>query len=98
MKVTNLRTDSSPQIVLAKFVMLIDWQKLHDTKVLLWPRGWCEDILGRPEYQLRTTVSGTTDTEIVKVSLELADIMGRGIDGRNAGGGEVVLPEIGGVV
>jgi hypothetical protein len=43
-------------------------------------------------------VSGTTDTEIVKVSLELADIMGRGIDGRNAGGGEVVLPEIGGVV
>ena len=95
-KVTNFRTNSSPQIVLAKFVVLVDWQKLHDTKILLRPQGRCEDILGRPEYQLGTAVSGTTDTEIVKVGLKLADIIRRGLEG--IPGKRVLLPEIGGVV
>jgi hypothetical protein len=86
-KVTNLRTNSSPQIVLAKFVVLVDWPKLHETRILLWPRGRCEDIPGRPEDQL-----GTPYTEIVKVGLKLGDIVARGLDRRNAGGGGV-LPE-----
>ena len=77
-KVTNLRTNSSPQIVFAKFVVLVDWQKPHGTRILLWPRERCEDILGRPEDQLGTPASGTPDTEIVKVDLELRDIVGRG--------------------
>ena len=99
-KVTSLRTSSSPhwQIVLSKFVVLVDWQKLRETTILLSPRGRCEDILGRPEDQLRTPASGTPDPEIVKVGLELGDIVARGLDGRNAGGG--VLPEpavVGGV-
>jgi len=96
-KVTKLRTSSSPQITLSKFVVLVDWQKPHETTILLSPRGRCEDILGRPEDQLRTPASGTPDTEIVKVGLELGDIVARGLDGRNAGG---VLPEtavVGGV-
>jgi len=41
------------------------------------------------------------DTEIVKVGLELGEIVARGLDGRNAGGGGVLLPEtavVGGVV
>ena len=78
-KVTNLSTNDSPQIVLAKFVVLIDWPKPHETRILLWPRGRCEDILGRPEDQLGTPAAGTSDTEIVKVGLlkvglELADV------------------------
>jgi hypothetical protein len=100
-KVTNLRTNSSPQIVLAKFVVLVDWPKPHETRILLWPGGRCEDILGCPEDQLGTPASGTSDTEIVKVGLELGDIVARGLDGRNAGGGGVLLPEtavVGGVV
>jgi hypothetical protein len=48
-KVTNLRTNISPQIVLAKLVVLIDWPKPHETKIVLWRGGGCEDILGRPE-------------------------------------------------
>src|SRR5258706_7171515 len=36
-KVTNLRTNSSPQIALAKFVVLVDRLKLHETRILLWP-------------------------------------------------------------
>jgi len=88
--------DGSPQIVLAKFVVHVDWQKLHYTKILLQPRGQCEDILGRLEYQLGTAVSGTMDAEIVKVGLKLTDIIGRGLK-RNPGEG-VLLPEIGGVV
>jgi hypothetical protein len=91
-KVTNLRTNSSPQIVLAKFVVLVDWPKPHATRILLWPH--CEDILGRPEDQLGTSAAVTPDTEIVKVGLELGDIVGRGLDGRNAGG---VLLETAGV-
>lgn len=35
----------------------------------------------------------TPDTEVVKVGLELGDVIGRGQDGRNAEGG-VLLPEI----
>jgi hypothetical protein len=97
-KVTNLRTSSSPQIVLSKFVVLVDRQKPHETTILLSPRGLYEDILGRPEDQLGTPASGTPDTEIVKVGLELGDIVARGLDGRNTGG--VLLPEtavVGGV-
>jgi hypothetical protein len=82
-KVTNLRTSSSPQIVLSKFAVLVDWQKPHETTILHSPRGRCEDILGRPEDQLGTPASGTPDTEIVKVGLELGDIVARGPDGRN---------------
>jgi len=74
-KITNLRTNSGPQIVYAKFVVLVDWQKPHETSIMLWPRGRCEDILGCPEDQL-----GTPDTEIVKVDLELRNIVGRGLD------------------
>src|SRR6267142_4092086 len=95
-KVTNRRTNSTPQIVLAKFVVLVDWPKLLETNILPWPRGRSEDILGRPEDQLGTPASGTPDTEIVKVGLKLGDIVG---NGRNAGGG-VLLPEtavVGGV-
>ena len=94
-KVTNLRTNGSPQIAFAKFVVLVDWQKPHETKILLWPRGRCEDILGRSEDQLGTPASGTPDTKIVKVGgpplllrylgwatvgLELRDIIQRGLD------------------
>jgi hypothetical protein len=74
-EVTNLRTNSSPQIVLAKFVVLVDWLKPHETRILLWPRRRRENILGRPEDQLGTPTSGTPDTEIVKVGLELGDIV-----------------------
>ena len=79
-KVTNPRTDSSPQIVLAKFVVLVDWPKLLETNILPWPRGRSEDILGRPEDQLGTPTSGTRDTEIIKVGLKLGDIVGRGLN------------------
>ena len=79
-KVTNFKTNSSPQIVYAKFVVLVDWQKPHDTRIVLWPRGRIEGILGRPEDQLGTPASGTSNTEIVKVGLELRKIVGRGPD------------------
>ena len=79
-KVTNLRTNGSPQIVFAKFGVLIDWQKPHETKILPWPRGRCEDILGRSEDQLGTPASGTPDPEIIMVGLELRDIVRRGLD------------------
>src|SRR5258708_2787278 len=82
-KVTNLGTNSSPQVVIAKFFMLIDLQKLHKTRILLRPRGRCEDVLGRPEDQLGTQASGTPNTVIVKVGLELGDVVF--LDGRNAG-------------
>ena len=91
-EVTNLRTNSSPQITLAKFVVLIDWLKSHATRIVPLPRGRCVNILGRPVDQLRTQAIGTPDTEIVKGGLELGDIVGRGPDGRNAVGG-VILPE-----
>ena len=92
-KVTNPRTNGSPQIVLAKFVMLVDWPKLHETRILPWPRGRSEDILGCLENQLETPVSGTSDTEIVMVGLKFGDIVGRELDGRNDGGGGVLLAE-----
>ena len=79
-KITNLGTNSSPQIVYAEFAVLVDWQKPHETMIMLWPRGRCEDILGRPEDQLGTPASGTPDTEIVKVGLEPRNITGRGLD------------------
>ena len=91
-KVTNHGTNSRPHIALAKYVVLVDWSKLHVTRFLLWPRGRCEDILGRPEDQLGTSASGTPETEIVKVGLKLGDFVGRGLDGRNAAGG-AILPE-----
>jgi hypothetical protein len=75
-------------------VVLVDWPKLHETSILHWPRGRSEDILGRPEDQLGTPASGTPDTEIVKVGLKLGDVVGRGLDRRNAGGGGVLLHEI----
>ena len=74
-KVINLGTNSSPQTVLAKFLMLVDWQEPHETKNLLWPRGRCEGILGRPEDQLGAPASETPDTEIIKVSLKIGDIV-----------------------
>lgn len=74
-KVTNLGTNSSPQIVPAKLVVLVDWPKQHETKILLWTRGRCENILGRPKDQLGTPMSRTPDTKIVKVSLDLGDII-----------------------
>ena len=51
-KVINLMTNSSPQAVLAQFGVLVDGEKLHHTKVLRWPRGWREDICGRPVDEL----------------------------------------------
>ena len=56
--------------------MLIDWQKPHGTNIFFWPRHW-EDILGRPEDQLGTPAYGTPDTVIVKVGLDLRDVVGR---------------------
>ena len=88
--VTNLRTNSSPQIVFAKFMVLVDWLKPHGMKIF-WPQRRCEDILGRPEDQLGTPECGAPDTKIVKVDLELGDIVARGLDGRNARG--VAPPE-----
>jgi len=61
-------------------MVLVDWQKPHETRIVLWPRGCFEGILGRPEDQLGTPASGTSNTEIVKVGLELRDIMGRRLD------------------
>jgi hypothetical protein len=78
--------------------MLVDWQKLHDASILLC-QGWCEDILGRPEDQLRTPASVTPDTKVVKIRLKLGNFIARGLNGRNTGG--VVLTEIavvGGVI
>jgi len=83
--VTSLETNSSPKIVLAKLVVLVDGPKLHETKIVLWPRGRFEDILRRPEDQLGTPSSVAPDIEIVKVGLELGDSVGRGLDGRNTG-------------
>ena len=74
-KVTNLGANSSPQIVPAKLVVLIDWPKQHEMKILLWTRGHCENILGCPKDQLGTPMSRTLDTKIVKVSLDLGDII-----------------------
>ena len=65
--------------------MLVDWPKPHETMIPLC-RGRREDILGRPEYQLGTPPI-TSDTEIAKVSLELGDIIRRGLKG-------ILLPEI----
>ena len=73
-------------------MVLVDWQKLHKTGILLWSQGRREDILGRSEDQLGTPASGTLDTEIVKVGLELRDIVERRLDRRNAGGFR--LPEV----
>jgi hypothetical protein len=88
-KVTNLITNISPQIVLSKLVVLVDWPKPHDTTISPWPRGRCEDIAGRPEDQLGTPAFGAPKAEIVKVCFELGDIV-RGPNGRGARG---VLPE-----
>ena len=81
--VMNLRTNSSPQIIFAKFMVLVDWLKPHGMKIF-WPRRCCEDILGRLEDQLWTPECGAPDTKIVKVGLEFRDIVARGLDGRNA--------------
>ena len=63
--VTNLRTNGSPQIVLAKFAVPVDWPKLHEMGILLWPRGGAMS-LGRPEDQLGTPASRTPDAKKVK--------------------------------
>ena len=79
--------------------MLVDWQKPHVTRILLWHRGCSEDIHGCPEDQLGTPASGTPNAEIVKVGPELRDVVGRRLEWRNAGG--VRFPEtavVGGVV
>jgi len=73
---------SSYVVLIAKYVVRIHWPKhlLHETSIFLWPRGRCGDILGHPEDQF-----GPAVTEIVKMRLELRDIVAR-LDGRNAGG------------
>ena len=91
-KVINLMTNSSPQAVLAQFGVLVDGEKLHHTKVLHWPRGWREDICGRPVDELGAKLSLAADTIIVEVGLELGDTMGSGVDGNEAGR-IVVVPE-----
>ena len=73
-KVTNFRTNSSLQIVFARFVAPADWQKPHETRILLWPRGRCEDILGCTEDRLGTPAPGTPDTAVgVSESSELGE-------------------------
>jgi len=77
----NLRTNSSPQIVLAKSVVLVDWPKLHETRISLWPRGRCENILGRPKDQLETPASGASNSngelQARGLPLLLGDIVAR---------------------
>jgi len=55
-KVTNPRMNSIPQIIFAKFVVVIDWQKLHDMRALLWLQGHYENILGHLERSIPVTL------------------------------------------
>jgi hypothetical protein len=65
LKVANLGSNSSPQIILAKSMVLIDWLKPHETRILLRPGGHSEYVLGCPEDQLGAPASGTPDSKIV---------------------------------
>jgi hypothetical protein len=91
---TNLRTIGCPQFGVAKLVVLVNWEEPHETRVLLWPHGRWKDNLRGPEDQLETAASATPETKIVKMRLELGDLVARGL---YAGGFIVVFPETSGV-
>ncbi len=88
-------TNSCPQTVLAQFGVLVDGEKLHHTNILRWPRGWREDIRGRPVDQLGAKMSLSADAEIVEVRLELGDAVASGVDGNQAGSIVIELEMLG---
>jgi hypothetical protein len=74
---TNLRTNAIPQTLLAEFVIFGNGTKLHQTTIGLRPMGRDEFVGGRPVDKLGTATTGTRETGIVKVGLDLGHIMGR---------------------
>src|ERR1700722_5236909 len=89
---TNLSTNIIPQIILTQFVILRNGTKLHQTMVGLRASGRDEFLLLSrcPVDKLGTATTGTGETRIVKVWLELGDIVGRGLHRRNARRGAIV--------
>ena len=74
-KVTNLLTNSCPEVGLAQFFVFVDTKKLHNTRVVLWPSRGCKDIHRCPEDELGARMSVATETKVIKMSLELGDFI-----------------------
>ena len=51
--------------------MVVDAEKLHNARVVLWASRRHKDIRRRPEDELGAQVSVAADTEVIKVLLEL---------------------------
>ena len=69
--------------------MFVNTKKLLNMKVVLWPSGWCKDVLRCPEDKFQARLSIATDTEIVKVLFRLRDFVYR-LDRSYA---NIVLPD-----
>ena len=69
----------------------MDAKKLHNANVMVWSSKRGKDIRRRPEDELGAKVSVATESEVIKVLLELGDFV-RGLD-RSHAGGTIVLPE-----
>lgn len=55
--------------------MVVDTEKLHNARVMLWPTRWRKDIRRRPEDELGATVSVAAESEVIEVLLELGDFV-----------------------
>lgn len=95
-KATNLATNDVPQVVLAKFVVLVNWQNPQVPNPFMRSRGPFKDIFGCPEDQLGTPSAEAPDPIVVQVGLELrlGDVIGRYV---STGGGFCVYDVVGAV-
>jgi hypothetical protein len=84
-KATHLFTNTIPQIIVTELVILGNvGTKLHQTTVGLRPIGRNEFVGGRPVDKFGTATTGTRETGIVQIGLELRDIIGQGCYRGNA--------------
>jgi hypothetical protein len=70
-KITYLPTNRVPKVVLAEFAVIVDREKLHNAKVVLWPGRRREDIRRRPVDEFRARSSVAAETKEIKKPLEL---------------------------
>ena len=72
------RSRTSSRIVFQKLFwssVVVHFKMLHNARVVLWPRRWRKDIRRRPEDELGAKKSVVAETKVVKVLLELGDIV-----------------------
>ena len=66
-----LTTNCVPKVVLTEFAVIVDREKLHNAKVVLWPCRRLEDICRCPVDELRARLSVAAETKVIKELLEL---------------------------